>query len=133
LYRVVPAPLQEKLQPLFQRLPEDPVNTKVAVAERFQNVLGILNEINKSNNEITVGFEVRTLADGRPSEVQSLYVGLAQGYYLSARGEAGIGRPTVDGWSWVSSKAVAPDVLMALEILQGKQTPAFVPLPVKMQ
>ena len=130
MFKQLPEPIQTKLQPLYQRIPEDPSKTRVAAAERFQNVLGILNELNKTNNEITVSYEVHNLADGRPSEVKAIYVGLAQAYYVSVRGEAGIGRPTADGWKWEPSKAVARDVLMALEILEGKQSPAFVPLPV---
>ena len=130
MFKQLPEPIQTKLQPLYQRIPEDPSKTRVAAAERFQNVLGILNELNKTNNEITVSYEVHNLADGRPSEVKAIYVGLAQAYYVSARGEAGIGRPTADGWKWEPSKSVARDVLMALEILAGKQSPAFVPLPV---
>lgn len=130
MFKQLPEPIQTKLQPLYQRIPENPSKTRVAAAERFQNVLGILNELNKTNNEITVSYEVHNLADGRPSEVKAIYVGLAQAYYVSARGEAGIGRPTADGWKWEPSKAVARDVLTALEILEGKQSPAFVPLPV---
>ena len=80
-----------------------------------------------------MNYEVHDLADGKPSEVQALYIGLAQAYFVSARGEAGIGRPGPDGWKWVPSKTVAADVLNALEIFQGKQSPAFVPLPVKLQ
>jgi hypothetical protein len=133
LFPSLPEPLKAKLQPLRQRIPEDPASTRVSVAERFQNVLGILNELNKANNELSVVYEVRTLADGKPSEVRALYVGLAQAYYVSAGGEAGIGRPAEDGWKWEPSKAVAGDVLTALDILQGKHTPAFVPLPVKIQ
>lgn len=133
LFRSLPQPVQSKLQPLHARIPEDPVNPRVSVAERFQNVLGILNELNKVNNEISVTYEVRNLADGKPSEVRAMYVGLAQAYYLSAGGEAGIGRPGAEGWTWEPSAGVANDVLLALEIIQGKQTPAFVPLPVKLQ
>ncbi len=133
VFKTLPDPIKVKLQPLFQRVPEDPANTKVSVAERFQNVLGILNEVNKANNEITVNYEVHQLADGKPSEVRVIYVGLAQAYYLSAGGEAGIGRPSADGWKWEPSKAVAADVLVALDILQGKHSPAFVPLPVSIK
>jgi hypothetical protein len=128
-----PAPVQEKLQPLVQRVPEDPAQARASLAERFQNVLGILNELSRVNAEISVHYEVRTLADGKPSEVRVLYVGLAQGYYVSAGGEAGIGRPGPNGWTWQPSQAVANDVLTALEILQGKHTPAFVPLPTQIQ
>ena len=133
LFTWLPEPIQTKLQPLHQRIPSDPTNTRVSVAERFQNVLGILNELNKANNEIAVSYEVHTLDDGKPSEVKAIYVGLAQAYYVSSGGEAGIGRPTQEGWKWEGTSAIADDVLTALEILQGKQTPAFVPLPVKVQ
>jgi hypothetical protein len=133
LFKSLPAPVQEKLQPLRQRIPDDPANTRASVAERFQNVLGILNELNKANNELTVSYEVRDLTSGKPSEVRALYVGLAQAFYVSARGESGIGRPTAEGWTWEPSQAVSNDVLTALDIVQGKQTPAFVPLPVKLQ
>lgn len=133
LFKSIPEPIQTRLQPLYERIPDDSAGTRVSVAERFQNVLGILNELNKTNNEITVSYEVHNLADGKPSEVKAIYVGLAQAYYVSARGEAGVGRPAADGWAWEPSNAVAPEVLTALEILQGKQTPAFVPLPVKLQ
>jgi hypothetical protein len=30
----------DTLQPLYQRIPEDPANTRASVPERFQNVLG---------------------------------------------------------------------------------------------
>lgn len=133
LFPSLPAPIQEKLQPLRQRIPEDASQTKASVAERFQNVLGILNEVNKANSEIAVTFEVHELSSGKPSEVQAIYVGLAQAYYHSPNGEAGIGRPTPTGWRWEPSKALGGDVFTALEILQGKHTPAFVPLPVKLQ
>lgn len=133
LFKLLPEPIQAKLQPLYQRIPEDPAKTRVSAAERFQNVLGILNEVNKANNEIAVSYEVHNLSDGKPSEVKVIYVGLAQAYYVSARGEAGIGRPTADGWKWEPSKTIARDVLMVLEILQGKGTPAFIPLPARLQ
>jgi FtsZ-binding cell division protein ZapB len=133
LFKTLPEPIQVKLQPLHQRIPEDPANTRVSVAERFQNVLGILNELNKANNEITVNYEVRDLADGKPSEVQALYIGLAQAYYVCANGQAGVGRPTNEGWKWEPSNSVGRDVVTALEIIQGKHSPAFVPLPVKLQ
>jgi Protein of unknown function (DUF3450) len=133
LYPSLPEPLQTRIQPLFQRMPADEAAlARVSVAERFQNVLGVLNELNKSSGEITVSFEVRTLSDGKPSEVKAIYVGLTQAYYVNSKGEAGIGRPSSEGWKWEPSKAIAGDVLMAFEILQGKHTPDFVPLPVRL-
>ncbi len=133
IYRQLPEPIQTKLQPLHQRIPADPAKTTVSTAERFQTVLGILNELNKANNDISISYEVHNLASGKPAEVKVIYVGLAQAYYVSARGEAGIGRPADDGWKWEPSRTSAREILVAQEILQGKQTPAFVPLPVKIQ
>src|SRR5262245_6886980 len=45
LYPSLPDPIQTRLQPLFQRIPAEGVETHVSAAERFQNVLGILNEL----------------------------------------------------------------------------------------
>jgi hypothetical protein len=130
LYRGLPESMKEKLQPLYQRMPEDPAHARVSLAERFQNVLGILNEMNRLNSEVTVATEIRPLSDGKPSEVRTIYVGLGQAYFVSARGEAGVGRPAADGWSWKKDDAIARDINLVLEILQSKSSPQFVPLPV---
>lgn len=133
LFVQLPEPLRARLQPLYQRIPDDAAAGRVALAERFQNVIGIVNEVNKANNELEVAYEVRNLANGKPAEVRVMYLGLAQAYYVSASGEAGIGRPGPDGWTWEPSTAVSADVLRALEIQQGKHTPAFVGLPARIR
>lgn len=133
LAKVAPEGVAKRLEPLLQRIPADSAATRVSVAERFQNVLGILNELNKANSEITIAYEIRQLADGTSSEVQVIYVGLAQAYYLSPRGEAGIGRPTDEGWTWKPAGDQADEIYTALEIIQGKHPPAFVALPVSIQ
>jgi hypothetical protein len=133
IFKRLPEPLQTNLQPLYQRIPADPTSTKASAAERYQNVLGILDAVSKANNEISVNYEVRTLSDGKPSEVKALYIGLAQAYYVSARGEAGSGSPGPEGWTWSPDASIAGDVAVALEVLEGKHTPAFVPLPVTLR
>lgn len=133
VHKLVPEPLQEKIKPLFDRMPADAANTKVSVAERFQNVLGILNELTKLNGEVTLVSEIRSLSDGKPAEVKTVYVGLAQAYFVSGNGEAGIGRPTANGWQWESANKLAPEILQTIEVLQGKAQPQFVSLPVKMK
>jgi hypothetical protein len=129
----LPEPTQKRLQPLYQRIPDDSATTRVTVAERFQNVIGILNGANADNADLKVEYEVRNLSDGKPSEVRTMYVGLAQAYYVSAGGEAGIGKPGADGWKWQPSKTIANDLLTALDIIQGKHSPAFIQLPVSIQ
>lgn len=130
VHATLPDPVRAKIAPLFQRIPEDAATTKIRVSERFQSVLGILGILDQAQTELSVQYEVRTLAGGTPAEVRVLYVGLAQAYFVSASGEAGIGRPSSDGWRWESSQSIAGDVLTALDILSGKHSPAFVPLPV---
>jgi phage shock protein A len=130
LAKQMPEPIATKLQPLLQRMPAEGAPSRVSTAERFQNVLGILNELNRANSEITVAYEIRTLADGTSSEVQVIDVGLAQAYYISPRGEAGIGRPSEDGWKWAPAPEAAASILLALEIIQGKHSPSFVPVPI---
>lgn len=133
LFERLPEPVRAKLSPLYSRIPANPAHTNVSLAERFQNLVGILNEVGKANNEITMATEVRTLADGRPTEVRTVYVGLAQAYFVSASGEAGIGRPGQSGWQWETASGLAPQILQVVEVLQNKATPKFVPLPVKVQ
>src|ERR1043166_3721217 len=133
LFQVVPEPIQVKLNPLYQRMPTDPNNTKVTLPERYQSILGILNEINKLNGEITLATEIRPLADAKPAEVKTLYVGLGQAYFLSPKGEAGVGRPSDAGWKWESANRSASDIAEAISVLQGKGTPKFISLPVHIQ
>ena len=94
-------------------------------------MIGILNEVGKANGEVTVATEIRTLSDGKPTEVKTLYVGMGQAYYVSAKGDAGVGRPSANGWAWESDNALAARITDAMQILQNKATAKFVPLPVK--
>jgi hypothetical protein len=76
---------------------------------------------------------VRTLSDGKPAEVRTVYVGLAQAYFVSPKGDAGIGRPGDSGWGWSPASEIAPQIEQVVEVLQNKAKPHFVSLPVKVQ
>jgi len=128
----LPDPIRERVKPLSQRLPDKPEETKLSLSERFQNVVGILNEVNKFNREITVTSEVRDLPDGTTAEVTALYVGIGQGYYVSGNGEAaGVGTATADGWVWTPSNEAAPRIAAAIAILKNEQVAEFVRLPIR--
>jgi hypothetical protein len=133
LHGGLPPAIQEKVATLYRRMPDASQTASVSVGERFQNVVGILNEIHKANGEIRLVTEVRNLADGRPSEVKTVYVGLGQAYFLSARGEAGVGRPAAGGWHWSTANELAQGVSDVIEILQNKGKPRFVALPVTIE
>lgn len=130
LLKRLPDPIRERVKPLSQRLPEDPEETKISLSERFQNVVGILNEVDKFNREITVVSEVRTLANGKAAEVTALYVGLGQAYYVNTTGTtAGVGTPSEDGWIWTPANDAADEIAKAIAVLKNEQAAEFVLLP----
>ena len=130
----LPDPICEKVKPLSQRIPKDPNETKLSLSQRFQNIIGILNEVNKFNHEITVTSEVRKLPDGSSIEVTAMYVGLGQAYYVNANGTiAGMGRPSENGWSWESANDAAGKITDTINILKNEKVASFIPLPVKVK
>jgi hypothetical protein len=127
----LPDPIRERVAPLSERLPDDPETTELSLGQRYQNVIGVLNEINKFNRELTLSSEVRSLPGGKTAEVKTLYIGLGQGYYVTPNGDAaGVGRPGGDGrWEWTAADELAPEITRAIRILQNEEVPAYVPLP----
>lgn len=129
----LPDPVKEKVAPLFSRIPESGKPTKASLAERFQNVAGILNEVSKANQEINLVDEIRQLKDGKPTALKTLYVGLGQAYFVNATGKlAGTGRAGPNGWVWEQDDSLAGRIREAMGMLQSKSTAKFVPVPVKL-
>lgn len=134
LVAMLPGPIRSRVAPLSQRLPSGSARSGLTLGERYQNVIGILNEVNKFNADITVASEIRPLPDGTTAEVQALYIGLGQAYYVTANGNAaGIGRPSPEGWTWTPADDLAGRIREAIAILQNEKVPAYVPLPVTIQ
>lgn len=134
LCKRLPNPLRERIKPLSQRLPEDPHKTTLSLSQRFQNVIGVLNEINKFDRQITVTPELRTLPDGSSAEVTTVYVGLGQAYYTGSKGAiAGVGRPSADGWHWTPANDEAAEIADIVAILKNEKVARFVPVPVRIQ
>lgn len=130
----LPQPIQERVKPLSQRIPEDPDATKLSLSERFQNVVGILNEVDKFNRDISVTSEIRTLPDGSSAEVTTLYLGAGQAYYVSANGKiAGTGRSSEEGWVWEPANDAAPQIAQAIAIMKNEAVASFVQLPIEIQ
>lgn len=130
LLPVLPAPIQDRIKPLSQRIPKTE-ETDLSLSERYQNVIGIVNELNKSANAINVVSEVRELPNGTTAEVQTLYIGFARAYYANNKGDiAGVGHPAENGWKWEADNALAPRVADAIAILKNEKVAAYIPLPV---
>ncbi len=130
----LPDPIRERIKPLSQRLPDDPDTTELGLSSRVQNIVGILNEVNKFNREITVASEVRSLPSGVSMEVTTLYLGIGQGYYVDAAGTAaGIGTATATGWQWFPADHAAPQIAQVIAMFRNELGAAFVTVPFDVQ
>ena len=134
LLKRLPDPIRERVKPLSQRLPDDNIECKLSVAERFQNIVGILNEVDRFNREISVTSEVRTLKDGSSVEVTALYIGIGQAYYASGNGNiAGIGTVSKNGWDWRQANEAAYQIIDVISILKNEKVATFIQLPVEIK
>jgi hypothetical protein len=130
----LPQVLVERLAPLTAKLPTDPDQTRLGSVERLQTVVGILNEIDRFSSSLSVETEIRKLPNGIEVEVETLYVGLAQAYFVGEGGRlAGVGRPGATGWDWTSQDDLAPAVQKAIAIHANRLPAGFVALPVALK
>ncbi len=130
-----PEPVRQRVAPLSQRIPANPAETKLSLSERYQNVIGTLNELNKAARELAVSGEVRKLADGRQIEATVFYIGLSQAYYVNEKsGVAGVGKLGPLGtWVWEERNDLVGPVAQALGIYRSEKPAAYVALPVSVK
>ncbi len=126
----LPAPLQDILQPLLNKLPTD-ANTKMSAAERLQIVVGILGEMDKFNNAVSIFSEKRKTPQGEEVAVETVYVGLGAAYFVNDAGSfAGLGTPGAGGWEWTTRPEIASPVREVIRIYRNDHPARFVALPV---
>lgn len=127
-----PEPVRQRVAPLSHRIPANPAETKLGLSERYQNVVGVMNELNKTAREISVASEIRTLLDGRQVEVTVFYIGLSQAYYVNEKGRlAGVGKLGMLGeWAWEEHNDSVDAIAAILGIYRGERQPAYIPVPV---
>ncbi|MFO7725933.1 MAG: DUF3450 family protein [Oceanipulchritudo sp.] len=129
LYRSFPDPLKEETARLYERIPKDGDPSGLAVTERLQAVVGLLNFAEKFNGGVQREVEIRRI-DGKQVEVESLYFGLAGAYFSDARGRhAGVGYPTPEGWEWRESSDAAKEIAALISVYNGTREAAFSPVP----
>lgn len=129
----LPEPVIERVRNLSQRVPKDPAATKLSLSERYMNIVGILNEVDRFNREISLKSEVHELPDGSTAEVAVFYVGLGQAYYVTNNGEhAGVGSATAEAWVWTPNDDAAANIQKAINILKNEVTAEYVRLPIQL-
>ena len=128
----LPAPLQEKLEPLRVQIPANPQEGRLQLGQRLMNVLGVLAQAEKFNGTATFLAETRPVDGDQKVQVRTLYWGLGQAIFVDASGKtAGIGRPGPDGWEFSVEPALARDAKRLLDIYEGNvDLVQFVELPV---
>ena len=126
----LPVPLQEIIKPLLNRLPPDPANTRMTAAERSQVIVGILNELDKFNNAVTVFSEKRKNEKGEEVAVETVYAGLGAAYFVNDSGDlAGSGVVGKNGWEWTLKSELAASVREVIRIYRNERPARFVTLP----
>jgi len=130
-----PEPVRQRVAPLSQRIPANPAESKLTLSERYQNIIGTLNELNKAARELSVSGEVRKLADGRQVEATVFYIGLSQAYYVNEKsGVAGLGKLGPKGtWEWEEQNSLVMPVSQVLGIYRSEKPAAYVALPVSVK
>lgn len=137
------AELEEQLRPLLVRFPP-PLRLKVEesalrleendpetpLQDRFRDVITILGATLEFQNRITVDAGLREV-EGESVEVDTIYLGLSQAFYVSRTGKsAGTGIPTDEGWVWTENPSLAASIRNAIAVQQREAPPIFVELPV---
>jgi chromosome segregation ATPase len=126
----LPVLLQDILKPLLNRLPADRANTRMSAAERAQVIVGILNEIDKFNNAVSIFSEKRKNEKGEEVAVETVYAGLGAAYFVNDSGDfAGTGVAGKSGWEWTIKSDLAPSVREVIRIYRNERTARFVTLP----
>ena len=126
-----PAPVQDLVKKDVARMPANPADTRMLAAERVQVCVGILNEIDKFNNAVSLFSEKRKNEKGDEVAVETVYVGLGAAYFVNEANDfAGIGVPGAGGWVWTPKPGLAPTIRQAIKIYRSEHSPAFVRLPV---
>jgi hypothetical protein len=96
--------------------------------DALRSILSLLAKAEQFNRRFTRTTEIR---DGR--EVEVLYLGLAQAYYMDRKDQAGIGQPGAAGWEWKSKPEIRGELNAAFETLDKKRPPTMVTLPLEIR
>jgi DNA repair exonuclease SbcCD ATPase subunit len=130
---VFPRPLADKTKPLMRRLKTGGGQGGSSLGQRLQALLGILNEVDKFNGSLTLTGELRNI-DGKQTQVETLYMGLSQAYYVDRTGSrAGVGVPSAKGWEWTPRNELAHAVTHVLLVYRSEHPAEFIELPVTLK
>ncbi|HMN95820.1 MAG TPA: hypothetical protein PKC43_11945 [Phycisphaerales bacterium] len=115
-----------------QAAPEPRALVQQSLGERWQNVIGVLNEINRFNAEISRHVEIMPLPDGSSAEVTTVYAGLGCGFFITTGGGvAAVGSAGPQAWEWRVLDAAREPVAALIAVLANERPAMFVRVPVE--
>jgi hypothetical protein len=135
----LPEVLQSKVGGQYERLPKKDTprpDIKSSVGERFLNALAILNEATKFHGDVMIVNERRKLKSGKELEVETIYFGLAVGYFAGAdltNPVAGMLLPGEMGWETVEVPEAAVQISDVIAMQKSAKLAGFVPLPIEVR
>lgn len=123
----LPPPLAAKWREPLAKLGSDALDS----SERLQALLSLVADFDRFDRRVALNTTAMTLADGREVLADQVYLGVAQGWYISADNQYfGRGGATASGWQWQEQAAINPtDVRAIVAMLKGEREPALVPAP----
>lgn len=125
----LPPLLQQELGLLHKTLTN---NDDLSLSVRARTVISIIRQIEKFDNTITLTRDIRKLAADKEAEVEILYLGLAQAFYVDKSTKyAGWGEITPEGWYWREKNELAANIREAIDIHESRKAPELVELPLK--
>jgi cellobiose-specific phosphotransferase system component IIA len=131
LESLLPQPLSAELSPLFDSLPENPKESKLAIGQRIQPVVAILTQVQKFNQVVTVVEDFREFSEGRTVQTETVYFGLGAAFYVDETNEnAGVGIPGPDGWNWQADNSLIQNIRNFVDIYRGTQQARYIEVPV---
>ena len=100
----------------------------------MQNIVAMLNEADRFNSAISMAIEFRKDAGGKERQVQVVYLGLGQAYFVDQNNTiAGTGLPGLEGWVWSLNNDLATKIRKVIDIYENRRPAEFVSVPVEIK
>ena len=130
-----PESLKDRTAGVRNRIPLEQKDLRdFSAAERMQNIVAMLNEADRFNSAISMAIEFRKDAGGKERQVQVVYLGLGQAYFVNQNNTiAGTGLPGPEGWVWSLNNDLAPKIRKVIDIYESRRPAEFVSVPVEIK
>ena len=133
IFKMLPAPLRERLSPFREKLRNKGQENKIPLRKRLELTVSLLQAIHIFNRTVTLERLEFTLDDDKSREFSVLYFGLGVAYFVNESATvAGYGQPTQDGWKWIRMDELGSEISTGIDMMNNRSLPRFLELPVPM-